>query len=107
MPTTYSSRRVAGASSFLLLASLLACAPSRRPGAVYVVREPPAERVEVIGAAPGREYVHLRGHYVVDRGEYLWVPGRWERIPRGRRSFVEGHWARAREGWYWVDGHWR
>ncbi len=87
------------------LALLLSCAPPP-PGRVYVVRRPPPDRVEVIDAGPGPEYVYVRGYWRYD-GDYVWVPGRWVQLDRRYRQWVPGHWAHDRHGWYWVEGRWR
>ncbi|HTR77548.1 MAG TPA: hypothetical protein VMH39_05540 [Gemmatimonadaceae bacterium] len=76
-------------------------------GVVFAVREPPAERVEVIPAAPGASYVWIKGHWLWRDNDYVWTPGRWEAPPAGERVWVEGHWAHEARGWYWVEGHWR
>jgi hypothetical protein len=89
------------------LAVLTACPPPPPPGVVYVRTRPPAAAVEVIGTAPGQEFVWIRGYHRWDGGTYVWVPGRWERRPRAGAVWVEGRWNHHRNGWYWVEGHWR
>jgi hypothetical protein len=78
-----------------------------RVGVVYVAARPPVERVEVIPAAPGAEFVWIRGYWSYRGSEYAWVPGRWERPVEGRREWVPHHWEHDRNGWYLVEGHWR
>jgi hypothetical protein len=75
---------------------------------VYVPTAPPAPRVEVVPTLPaervdeawqpgywrwtGSEYVWVSGHYVsTPRRGAVWIPGRWERQPRGW-VYNEGHW---------------
>lgn len=76
-------------------------------GVVYVTREPPAERVEVISTSPGTSYVWVRGHWAWTGSDYDWVPGRWLVPTSGFTAWVPGHWQHDSHGWFWVDGHWR
>ncbi len=84
-----------------------ACAGNPRPGVVYVRRGPPAERVEVVTAAPSREDVWVKGHWAWRRDDYDWVPGHWARAEPGFREWVAGRWEQDRHGWYYIEGHWR
>jgi hypothetical protein len=87
-----------------------ACAASPRPrrvGVEYAVRQPPAERVEVIPASPGGDFVWVKGHWGWRGNEYAWVPGHWVVPERGFREWVPGRWEHDRGGWFYVDGHWR
>jgi hypothetical protein len=99
-------RRLAVALS---LASIAGCARNPRPrvGVEYVVRQPPAERVEVITARPGVEYVWVKGHWGWRRNDYEWIPGRWATPERGFREWEPGRWEHDRAGWFYVEGHWR
>ena len=76
-------------------------------GVVYATYAPPAEQVEVIGVAPGPDYVWIGGHHEWRGGAYVWVSGRWAVRPHHRARWVRGHWRHNRYGWYWVEGHWR
>jgi hypothetical protein len=89
------------------LAILTACLPPPPRGVVYVRAAPPGARVEVIGTAPGPDYIWIRGYHRWDGAAYVWAPGRWERRPHVRAKWVEGRWVHHRNGWYWVDGHWK
>lgn len=90
------------------LAALLAigCASAPRRDVAYVRVRPPRDRYEVVGTAPGREFVYVRGHWRWDGRAYEWVPGRWTRLQSGFRTWVAGRWHHSRYGWYWIDGHW-
>jgi hypothetical protein len=92
-------------------APLVGCASAtpQQGDRVYVREEPPPRRREPIVDRPGRDYVYIRGHYVYARnGRYEWVPGRWERPAQGRRArWVDGKWVHDRNGWYYIEGHWR
>jgi hypothetical protein len=93
----------------LALGTVGACARNPRPrvGIAYAVREPPAERVEVIPGRPGAEYVWVKGHWGWRRNDYEWIPGRWVVPERGFRDWVPGHWQHDRFGWFYQEGHWR
>ena len=45
---------------------------------VVVRSPPPAERVEVVAAAPSPEHFWVKGNWHWDGHEYVWLPGRWE-----------------------------
>ena len=89
-----------------LLVGLGACAPSTPPGAVYVVDRPPPVRHDRRPPPPGPGLAWIGGHYRWD-GQYVWVPGHWERVPRSRHTWAAGHWQQTRRGWIWIEGHWR
>ena len=93
----------------IAVSALSACYVNPRPrvGVEYVMRQPPVERVEVIPASPGVEYVWVGGHWGWARNDYAWVPGRWVVPARGYREWVPGRWERDRGGWFFVEGHWR
>jgi hypothetical protein len=78
-----------------------------RVGVVYIARQPPVERVEVIPAAPGAGFVWIKGYWGYGGSEFAWVPGRWERPVEGHTAWVAHHWEHDRNGWYLVEGHWR
>ena len=104
-------RAVSGwrAAAIAGLLAIPACGPGYGPAGVdIVVRRPPPERVEVVGTAPGAGFIWIRGRYAWQGGDYVWVPGRWERPPQNDyRRWAPGRWVRARNGWYWQEGHWR
>ena len=79
------------------VAAAVACAPPPPPGAVYVMRGPPGEVVEVIPTSPGPEYVWVRAIIV---GRELSTGGRvgggWSLPPAiTRGSPVTGESTRA------------
>jgi YXWGXW repeat-containing protein len=97
------------AAALIAAGTVGACASNPRPrvGVEYVRRGPPAERVEVIPMAPGREYVWVKGHWAWRRNDYVWEPGRWVVPERGYRTWEPGHWQHDRGGWFYVEGRWR
>jgi WXXGXW repeat (2 copies) len=88
-------------------AILTACVTAPPRGVVYVRTRPPAAIVEVRGAAPDADHVWISGYHAWRGGDYVWVPGHWDRGPRPRAVWVNGQWKHHRDGWYWVDGHWK
>jgi len=89
------------------LVALAACYYGPPSGAVIVGARPPAYRVEVVGVAPGPEFVWVGGYWAWGGAEYTWVPGRWVARPYARAAWVPGRWRSARHGWFWEPGHWR
>src|SRR4051794_36137091 len=88
----------------------VACAPRprhERYEVVYIERQPPAPRVEVVTAHPGRGFAWVTGFWRYEHGAYMWTPGHWERGPRANSVWVQGSWRRDNRGWYWTPGHWR
>jgi hypothetical protein len=98
---------VALAALILTLSLAPACGPVRGQVGVAVTTAPPATRVEVIGTAPGPDYIWIDGHWGWQGGEYIWVGGRWDRRPHANAKWVPGHWKHGRRGWIWSEGHWR
>jgi WXXGXW repeat (2 copies) len=92
------------AGSFLLFT---ACAVPPPPGTVFVPSAPPFAEVEVVGTAPGPDFVWIHGYHRWDGGHYVWTQGRWERRPQANARWVDGHWAHHSKGYYWVEGGWR
>jgi hypothetical protein len=64
-------------------------------------------QVEVVGTAPGPDFVWIRGYHVWNGNAYHWQSGRWERRPHSNASWVDGKWNHTSKGWYWRDGHWK
>ncbi len=88
-------------------AVLTGCVTGPPRGAVFVRTAPPRAIIEVRGTAPGPDLVWISGYHAWRGGDYVWVPGRWERAPRARAVWVAGQWKHRRDGWYWVDGRWK
>jgi WXXGXW repeat (2 copies) len=100
---------ICGMAGVFAATSAVGCAGNPRPKTriEYVVRQPPAERAEVIPASPGRDYAWVKGHWGWRRDDYEWIPGHWAVPARGYREWVAGGWERDRHGWFYVEGHWR
>jgi len=96
------------AVSLALSTALAACSSGTpEPGTVYAVREPPPRRTEVIVTRPGPDYAWVAGDWRWNGSDYEWVPGRWQAYENGRRNWVPGRWRHNRQGWFYVQGHWR
>jgi WXXGXW repeat (2 copies) len=76
------------------------------PQAAVVVEEPPAPRVEVVGAAPSPAHVWIPGHWLW-KGRWIWVRGHWEVRPRPNAVWIEGRWSVRGTAHVWVEGYWR
>jgi len=77
------------------------------PPRVFIVREPPVARIEVITAAPTPSHLWVSGYWRWGRSDFEWIPGHWERPPRYRSAWVPGHWEREPRGWFYVEGFWK
>jgi hypothetical protein len=97
--------RILALSAGLVLAA--GCVAGPPPGRVYVVDRPPPARVEVIPVRPGPAYVWVPGYWNREPRGYVWVAGRYVVPPSARRAWVAGQWQHGRGGWYYVQGHWR
>jgi hypothetical protein len=90
-----------GSAFGLLLSAGTVCAE------VIVRVAPPAAIVETRPAAPGPRHVWIAGYHNWDGHAYVWVPGRWELPPAGRRRWVAHHWVRKGDHWVLIEGRWR
>lgn len=86
------------------VAALAGCVYPART--VVVAGPPPPPPGEYIPAAPGPDYVWIRGHYVWREGRYVWSPGHYV-VRRSGAVWVEGRYENRPEGYVWVEGHWR
>jgi len=92
----------------LVLAAALACAHGGMSvGLTYTERQPPPDRVEVIGVAPGAGYVWVGGYWNWNSGRYAWRPGYWARPPRGRSAWVAPSWEHRSGRYQFRRGYWR
>jgi WXXGXW repeat (2 copies) len=73
----------------------------------YAGREPPPTPIEVIPDSPGGRTVWVGGHWRWENDNFVWVKGRWEKLPRGRSGWVPGRWDHDTHGWYYVRGRWQ
>jgi hypothetical protein len=104
----------------LLLLALLSTAVScRRHVVVHEVKvtdgegesapvesAPPAPQAETVPPAPSATHVWVGGYWAW-RGAWVWVAGTYVVRPRPAAVWVPGRWDRRPRGWVWVPGHWR
>jgi YXWGXW repeat-containing protein len=84
-----------------------ACATAPPPDVIYVPGAPPPVQVEVMGTAPGPDFIWIHGYHRWNGNGYVWQSGRWERRPHAKAVWVDGKWNHTSKGWYWRDGHWK
>ncbi|HUJ57407.1 MAG TPA: YXWGXW repeat-containing protein [Kofleriaceae bacterium] len=103
-----------GLRQFVAAAALGLCAPGcvasgsgtvaiETDDGATVEREPPPPQVEAIEVRPG--FVWIRGRWVMRRGQWVWVGGRYERARVGY-AWSPGRWDRRGDRWVWVEGRW-
>ena len=81
--------------------------PAMAPGDEVVVTEtPPAPQVEVVGVAPGPEYIWVPGWWEW-HGRWVWMEGRWTVGPHPHARWEPGHWVHHGRGYVWRPGRWR
>jgi hypothetical protein len=93
----------------LFLTSLFALAVgigTAQAQTVITVR-PPKVQVEHRGARPSREHVWVGGYHKWNGNSYAWEPGRWEKAPRPHAVWVAPRYNHTRNGYVFVEGHWR
>ncbi|MCK4858569.1 MAG: YXWGXW repeat-containing protein [candidate division Zixibacteria bacterium] len=71
---------------------------------IYVIKAPPALKVDVKPSAPSVTAVWIDGHWKWNGQEFVWVGGHWEKNPKG--IWKAGHWGKRKLGYVWVPGHW-
>jgi hypothetical protein len=84
-------------------------APPPAPGAPDApsVGAPPQDQVEVVGPAPGPDFVWLGGYWVWHYDHYDWVHGYWGHRPYAGAVWYGGHWEHHHHGWIFIGGYWR
>ena len=75
-------------------------------GEVIVTATPPPPQVEVVGMAPGPEFVWVPGCWEW-HGHWVWAGGRWAVGPHPHAHWIPGRWARRGHGHVWIHGYWR
>jgi len=77
-------------------------------GAEVVVRiAPPVAVVETRTVSPGAGYVWTRGYHRWDGNRYVWTAGEWRRPPREHAEWVDHRWEHRKDGYVFVEGHWK
>ena len=98
-------KRTLGLAVILAGLSLAGCAGGY--GGYYASVPPPAVRYEQRGRAPGAGYAWIDGYWGYNGGRYNWVPGRWDRPPRGRSRWEGGRWESRHGRYHYREGRWR
>jgi hypothetical protein len=77
-------------------------------GCVGLVNTPPPAHhpVDMRPGAPFRGAVWVEGHYTYRYGNYVWVPGRYEKPPYENAIWIPGSWKKHHRGWKWEEGRW-
>lgn len=79
----------------------------QEPSVIVVRRPVPAPRVEVVSPRPGPRHVWVSGYWVAQRGDWVWVPGRWETPPRAGAVWVAPRYDRHGTDVHFSLGFWR
>ena len=76
------------------------------PSTVIVVPQP--AETEVIPAAPGPDYVWIKGRWEWDapNRRWVWYRGAWQRPPAPGAVWQSGYWSQVGASWSWVGSHW-
>jgi hypothetical protein len=74
---------------------------------MFITREPPPERVEIVSVRPSGEAVWISGHWTPRGDDYAWTSGRWERPRSDKKEWENGKWEHEKRGWFYTEGHWR
>lgn len=74
---------------------------------VVVRLAPPRVVVEKRGPRPGPDHVWVNGYHRWDGNAYHWEGGRWERPPRAHARWEQHRWVHRKDGYVFVEGHWR
>jgi len=85
---------------------ILASAKPVKPREIIVTDAPPPPQVEVVGAAPGAEFVWIPGAWQW-RERWVWSGGYWAVRPHAEAVWVKGRWVKRDKGWAWIRGYWR
>ncbi len=67
---------------------------------------PPPLRYERRSPPPGAGYAWIDGYWGLNRGRYIWVPGRWDRPPYPGAYWSHPHYDHYNDGWHMHEGHW-
>lgn len=59
------------------------------------------------GSAPFRGAIWVGPEWQWQRGQYIYVPGRWVKPGRRGASWAPGRWKNTRGGFVWIPGRWR
>lgn len=81
--------------------------PPRQEMVLVVHRAPPPLRQEARLRMPGQGFVWISGNWVVQRNQWVWVAGRWERPPRANAHWEPHRWENHGGEFRLTIGGWR
>jgi hypothetical protein len=77
-------------------------------GALVVVRiAPPRAVIEHRDQRPSHDHVWVSGYHRYENNAYVWTPGEWLLPPRPHDRWIAHRWTHRKDGWVFVEGHWR
>ena len=82
-------------------------AVSANAAEVIVRVGPPHAVVEQRGRPPHAGYVYQKGYHRWDGNSHVWVAGSWVEPPHRGARWVDHRWEKRRNGYVFVEGHWR
>jgi hypothetical protein len=88
------------------LCGLALCLGSAQAEIVITLR-PPIGIHERRPMRPSRQHVWIGGYHRWDGSAYSWQGGRWEQPPRPYAVWVAPRYIHRRDGYIYVEGHWR
>jgi len=98
-------------ATFAPLTAMTGCVvrayPAPVAGEVTVNEAPPAEQTEVVGVAPGPDYIWIGGYWGFVGGRWVWTGGHWGRRPHPGAVWVAGNWEHRGGHYVWHEGRWR
>ena len=80
--------------------------PTIEAGEETITETPPAPQVEIVGAAPGPDFVWVPGCWEW-HGHWVWAGGRWAVGPHPHAHWIPGRWTRHGRDHVWIRGYWR
>ena len=97
---------MAGGLALAVCTALTAPASAQIGFGISIGHTPPPIRYERRPPAPGQGYAWVDGYWGVNRGRYVWVPGRWDRPPYAGAYWSHPHYDHYQDGWHLHEGHW-
>ena len=93
----------------ILLASLFGFALGLIPvhAEVVIKLRPPVSVREHRDSRPSNRHVWVGGYHKWDGNAYAWEKGRWEEPPHARGVWVAPRYVKRRDGYVFMEGHWR
>jgi hypothetical protein len=93
--------------SFLFTLVGLGFALSTVQAEVVIKLRPPIAIHEERVVRPSPRHVWVGGYHRWDGNAYVWERGRWEEPPRRHAVWVAPRYVHRRDGYVFIEGHWR